>query len=194
VKSGLKLFLLILISIAFSGCAVRSGHTKKIEGYDTKLKTLSVVYRDEKTVRDERMAKKLERYNFQQVSNFMAKVVPPTFSSYGIAASFTPAQPEVLGTPGTKDLQTLYISPAKVSTTKHRDLPLNTGPSADPTKIEFEVYLFDPVVRREVWTGQYLVVVGGLLYDSFNEEKTAEFLKAVIKGMKDDGLLEEIHP
>lgn len=140
------------------------------------------------------MAKKLERYNFQQVSNFMAKVVPPTFSSYGIAASFTSAQPEVPGTPGTKDPQTLYISPAKVSTTKHRDLPLNTGPSADPTKIEFEVYLFDPVVKKEVWTGQYSVVVGGLLYDSFNEEKTADFLKAVIKGMKDDGLLEDIHP
>jgi hypothetical protein len=193
-KICLKSFLLILLSIAFSGCAVRSGHTKKIEGYQTKLKSLSVVYRAEKKVRDERMAKKLERYNFQHVSDYMAQVVPPTFSSYGIAASFASAQPAAPGTPDTKPLQTLYISPAKVSTTKHRDLPLSTGPSADPTKIEFEVYLFDPAVKREVWTGEFSVVVGGLLYDPFNEEKTAEFVKAVIKGMKDDGLLEEPHP
>ncbi|ACH38216.1 lipoprotein, putative [Citrifermentans bemidjiense Bem] len=193
-KPCLKLFLLILVSIAFSGCAVRSGQTKKLDGYETKLKILSVVYRDGKTATDERMAKKLERYNFQHIGDYMAKIVPPTFSSYGIAASFTSAQPTAPGTPDAKALQTLYISPTKVSTTKHKDLELNTGPSARPMKVEFEAYLFDPVVKREVWTGQFSVVVGGLLYDSFGEKKTAELVNAVITGMKDDGLLEEIHP
>lgn len=189
-KSYLKLVLLLLVSVALTGCAVRNGHTKKIDGYQTKLTSIAVVYR-EGQARDARMAQKLERYNFQLVRGYLAKVVPPAFSPYGIAASFTGAHPESSQPAATN--QTLYISPATVSTTKHKDLPVSTGPSLAPVRVDFEVYLFDSLVKREAWSGTFSVVVGGLLYDSFTEEKTAELVQAVIKGMVEDGLLNSPH-
>lgn len=179
-------FSLILF---LAGCATRVGSSKKLEGYDVKFKNLTVVYSQGK-FSDERMNKKLERYNFQDMGEYISKAAPQTFSNYGIDASVytRTANSEK---PSSREKQILFISPVKVETTGHNGV-VGTGPSLDPVKVKFEVNMFDALVKKEVWSADFSIVAGGLLYSSFNEEKAAAFLNDILGKMEADGLVEKL--
>ncbi len=182
---------LVAFSLTFllAGCATRVGSSKKLEGYDVKLKNLTVVYSQGK-FSDERMNKKLERYNFQNMGEYVAKTAPQTFTNYGINASVY-TQTANSDKPSPREQQILFISPVKVETTGHNGV-VGTGPSMDPVKVKFEINMFDALVKKEVWSADFSVVAGGLLYSSFSEEKAAAFLNDILGKMEADGLVEKL--
>ncbi len=55
-----------------------------------------------------------------------------------------------------------------------------------------EVNMFDALLNKEVWHGDFSIVAGGLLYSAFDEEKAAAFLTDILGKLEADGLARKI--
>lgn len=176
-----------------AGCATRVGSSQKLTGYDVKLKDLAVVY-SLGNFGHEGIGKKLERYNFKNMGEYMAKAAPNTFPSYGINASVY-TRTEDSGNPSPKEKQILFISPVKAEAEGHKGLSgkvvVSGGPSSTPVKVKYEVHMFDALINKEVWTAEFSIVAGGLLYSAFDEEKAAGFLNDILGKLEADGLAQK---
>jgi hypothetical protein len=192
VKISIRHLMVLSLLFLVAGCATRVGSSTKLSGYDTKFKDLSIVYTQGK-LGDDGLSKKLQRYNFQNMGEYVTKAAPQTFSNFGINATVYTRTSNSENVPA-KDKQIVFIAPIKSSTTAHinsfnGDVTVASGPSTDPVKVEFEVNVFDALLKKEVWKGDFSVVAGGLLYSSFNEEKAASFLTDILEKLEKDGLV-----
>ncbi len=193
-KIAVKNLVTFCLLFLLAGCATRVGSSQKMAGYDVKLENLAVVYSQGK-FGHEGIGKKLERYNFQNMGEYMAKAAPHTFPNYGISASvFTRTADS--GDPSPKEKQILFISPVEAETTGHKGLfgevAVSGGPSTDPVKVKYEVTMFDALINKEVWNADFSIVAGGLLYSAFDEEKAAGFLNDILGKLEADGLAQKI--
>lgn len=188
---------LIVLSLLFllSGCATRVGSSKKLDGYDTKFKDLAIIY-TQGELGDDGMGKKLQRYNFQNMGEYITKAAPQTFQIFGINASVYTRTSNSESAPA-KGKQVLFITPVLSSTTAYKNsftgnVVVTSGPSTDPVKVQFKVNVFDTLIKKEVWKGDFSVVAGGLLYSSFDEAKAASFLTDILEKLEKDGLVEKL--
>ena len=193
-KIAVKYLVTFGLLFLLAGCATRVGSSQKLTGYDVKLENLAVVYSQGK-FGHEGIAKKLERYNFQNMGEYIAKAAPHTFHNYGISASVY-AKTADSENPSPKEKQILFISPAKAEAEGHKGLfgevVISSGPSMEPIKVKYEVNMFDALINKEVWHADFSIVAGGLLYSAFDEEKAAAFLNDILGKLEADGLAQKI--
>ena len=193
-KIAIKNLVTFCLLILLAGCATRVGSSQKMAGYDVELENLAVVYSEGK-FDHEGIVKKLERYNFQNMGEYIANAAPHTFSNYGISASVytKTANSE---NPSPKEKQILFITPVRAKATGHKGLfgevLISGGPSSTPIKVEYEVNMFDALINKEVWKADFYIVAGGLLYSAFDEEKAAGFLNDILGKLEADGLAQKI--
>lgn len=187
-KIAVRCLMAFCLIFLLAGCATRVGNSQKLTGYDVKLENLAVVYSQEK-FRHEGIAKILERNNFQNMGEYLAKAAPHTFPNYGITASVytKTANSENLSP---KEKQILFISPARSETQVHHGT-FSSSPSLNPIKVKYEVNMFDALINKEVWNADFYIVAGGLLYSAFDEEKAAGFLNDILGKLEADGLAQK---
>ncbi len=134
-----------------AGCATRVGSSQKLTGYDVKLKDLAVVY-SRGNFGHEGIGKKLERYNFQNMGEYIAKAAPHTFPNYGISASVYTKQADSQ-TPSPKEKQILFISPTRAEAEGHKgfsgEVVVSSGPSMEPVKVKYERPVAQNQLRRK---------------------------------------------
>ena len=193
-KIAVKYLVTLCLLFLVAGCATRVGNSQKLTGYDVKLEKLAVVYSQGKSVH-EGIGKKLERYNFQNMGEYIAKAAPHTFPNYGISASVYTKTADSEN-PSPKEKQILFISPVKAEAQGHKGLfgevAISGGPSSTPVKVQYEVKMFDALINKEVWKADFSIVAGGLLYSAFDEEKAADFLSDILGKLEADGLAQKI--
>ena len=188
-KIAVKYLVSFCLIFLLVGCATRVGSSQKLTGYDVKLENLAVVYSQGK-FGHEGIAKKLERYNFQNMGEYIAKAAPHTFPNYGISASVYTKTADSEN-PSPKEKQILFISPARTETEGYNGV-VSSGPSSTPIKVKYEVNMFDALINKEVWNANFYIVAGGLLYSAFDEEKAAAFLNDILGKLEADGLAQKI--
>jgi hypothetical protein len=193
-KIAVKYLVTFGLIFLLAGCATRVGNSQKLTGYDVKLENLAVVYSEGK-FGHEGIGKKLERYNFQNMGEYIAKAAPHTFPNYGISASVYTRTADS-GNPSPKEKQILFITPARVEAEGHKGLfgevVVSGGPSSTPIKVQYEVNMFDALLNKEVWNADFYIVAGGLLYSAFDEEKATGFLNDILGKLEADGLAGKI--
>ena len=188
-KIAVKYLVTFGLLFLLAGCATRVGSSQKLTGYDIKLENLAVVYSQGK-FGHEGIAKKLERYNFQNMGEYIAKAAPHTFHNYGISASVYTKTADSEN-PSPKEKQILFISPVMAETEGYNGI-VSSGPSSRPIKVKYEVNMFDALINKEVWNADFSIVAGGLLYSAFDEEKAAAFLNDILGKLEADGLARKI--
>lgn len=188
-KIAVRYLVTFCLIFLLAGCATRVGNSHKLPGYDVKLENLAVVYSQGK-FGHEGIGKKLERYNFQNMGEYIAKAVPQTFPNYGISASVYTKTADS-GSPSPKEKQILFITPARAEAQGHNGV-VSSGPSTEPIKVKYEVNMFDALINKEVWNADFYIVAGGLLYSAFDEEKAAGFLNDILGKLEADGLAQKI--
>ena len=188
-KMAVKYLVTFCLFFLLAGCATRVGNSHKLTGYDVKLENLAVVYSQGK-FGHEGIGKKLERYNFQNMGEYIAKAAPHTFPDYGISASVY-TKTANSGDPSPQEKQILFISPARAEAEGHNGV-VSSGPSMEPIKVKYEVNMFDALINKEVWNADFYIVAGGLLYSAFDEGKAAGFLNDILGKLEADGLAQKI--
>jgi hypothetical protein len=192
-KIAVKYLVTFGLIFVLAGCATRVGSSQKLTGYDVKLENLAVVY-SQGNFQHEGLVKRLERYNFQNMGEYIAKAAPHTFPNYGITTSVYTKTADS-GNPSPKEKQILFISPVKAEADGHKGLlgevVVSGGPSSTPVKVKYEVNMFDALLNKEVWKADFYIVAGGLLYSAFDEEKAAGFLTDILGKLEADGLAQK---
>ena len=182
--------LLILTVLFLVGCATRSGNSKKLEGYDNKMKSLTLIYTHNSFSDEPMLAEKLERNNFSKMGVYLSRVAPTVFSKYNIKSTvFLRSSPEE--TPPATNQLIMFISPtaSTVTTVKNGHIL-----QSRPVKVHFDVRIFDKQINKEVWLGDdFALVAGGLMYGSYSEEIAASFLEDILSKLNSDGLVEKIN-
>lgn len=193
-KATMKFFVTFGLIFLVAGCATRVGHSQKLTGYDGRVENLAVVYSPGK-FGHEGVGKRLDRYKFRNMGEYIAKAAPRTFQNYGINASVY-AKTADSENVSPKEKQILFISPVRAETEGHKGLSgevvITDGPSSTPVKVKYEVTMFDALIKKEVWNADFSIVAGGLLYSAFDEEKAAGFLSDILGRMEADGLAQKI--
>jgi len=188
-KIAVKYLVTFGLIFLLAGCATRVGSSQKLTGYDVKLENLAVVYSQGK-FGHEGIVKKLERYNFQNMGEYIAKAAPDTFPNYGITASVYTKTADSEN-PSPKEKKILFISPVRADAQGYNGA-VNSGPSLRPIMVKYEVNMFDGLINKEVWNADFSIVAGGLFYSAFDEEKAAALLNDILGKLEADGLARKI--
>jgi|GEM_PF-3101238 len=194
----MKVFKTLMLCVSIfvvAGCATRSGTSSKLGNYNEKLRTISVAYKGE-MFKNENMNKKLERYNIQKVGQYLLATTPGAFAKAGVHADYKTFGPDMDVSMRNEKQPLLIISPASALTGRwaNDENAKSSGSSLEPVKVGFDVVVFDPSINKNVWTADFSLVVGGLLYGVFDEKLTASFLDSIVAKLTDDGLIAKAQP